>query len=246
VAAPFEARLFRRVAELEDGALRSRLERLADRQGTPLRAIRVVEVGRSTRSMGAYVAGEGPSRELVLTDTLLEAVGPDEVEIAVAHELYHEARRKPAWGHVLSGLALVALLAFIAAVLRLAARPLGLSGPGDIRGLPLVVLVASLVFLAARPVELARSRAEEARADRAALVATSDPEAWIRLQVALTRASRTEVRPPGWARWLQSHPSPSERIGTALWYRSWLAGHGPADGSPLPGRAPEPSAPVGH
>lgn len=221
--APYQTRLFHEVRPLEAGPLRDRIEALAAAEGLPLTAVDVVEASRVTTTLDAYVTGEGPTRELVLYDTLLAAVGEEEVLVAVAHELEHERRRRPLVGHLLAGLGGIGLLGLIALALGLGAPRLGLDGPGDVRALPLVMLVVSLAFLAARPIELARSRAEERAADMAALVATGDPEAFVRLQVALARANRADLRPSTATVLLYgSHPPVGERIGMALWYERHL------------------------
>ena len=62
-------------------------------EGLELTAIKVIDASRTTRALNAYITGVGPSRELVLFDTLLEAMTPAEVAAVVAHELGHHRRR---------------------------------------------------------------------------------------------------------------------------------------------------------
>ncbi len=220
---PAQVRMAHRVEPLTDGPLRQKLEALVRGSGLELSSIRVVEASRVTSTLDARLMGVGPTRELLLFDTLVEALDHEAIEAAVAHELGHERRQRPLMRYGASALGVLLLLFILSRALLLAPAQLGLSGPGDVRALPLVMLIASLFFLAARPARLAYSRYEERLADRAALTMTGDPEAFIRLQVSLVRTNQTNCSPtPLEVFWFASHPSVTERIGTALWYQSWL------------------------
>ena len=176
-----------------------------------------------TRTLDAYLVGLGDRRELVLYDTLLARATPAEIEAAVAHELGHEQHRNDVVTYGLAALALAALLGLLAVVLRRVGPRLGFAGPRDVASLPLLAFTIWLVFTLIQPAAAWRSRRQEREADRAALVLTGDPDAFIRLQVRLARQNRSEIRPPGWVTfWLAGHPSPYERIGAARWYRGWL------------------------
>jgi STE24 endopeptidase len=234
VASPYQARVFYAFSPLEDPALEARLESLAGHGGITLTEVKVIDASRHTTGLNAYVTGLGPSRELVLFDTLLEALTPDEIEAVVAHELGHVARERPVLRYLLGAVALLGLLALLAAVIRAAVPRLRLAGPGDVRSLPLLLLVVSLLFFVLSPLNRAWTRHEERLADRSGLVLTGDPDAFVRLQVALARHNRADVDPAWWVRlWFATHPSVAERIGTAKWYGDWLAGR--ADEGPRPG-----------
>lgn len=223
LVAPYETRLYHRVEPLEDEDLRAELVELANGSGLELSVIRVIEASRTTSRLNAALIGVGPTRELLLFDTLLDAADREAVIVAVAHELGHEGRRHTLTRYGLAGLALVAFLFMISRVLVSAPKRLSWQVPGDVRALPLVMLVASLIFLTARPARLALSRHEERLADRAALTMTADPEAFVRLQVLLARTNQTDLDPSQLeVFWFASHAPARERIGTALWYRDWL------------------------
>jgi STE24 endopeptidase len=223
---PVEVRLVNQVRPLPDGALRERLAGLAREEGFELSAIRVVEASRVTARLDARLVGLGPTRELLLYDTLLAAADPAEVEAAVAHELGHERHRVTGLRQAAASLALLAFLWLIARALTVATPRLGLRGPGDVRALPLVMLVASVCFLAVRPARLALARHEERLADRAALAMTGDPESFVRLHLAIARTNQIDLDPSAPAViWFAAHPTVRERVGTALWYRRWLDGH---------------------
>jgi len=226
---PYATRLYNRITPLEQTRFASpelgrRLQRLA-RSAAHVRLgqIKVVDTSLRSRALGAYLDGFGPTRELVLSDTLLELASPAEIEVVVAHELAHLRHERLWLVYGLTPLGLVGLLWLLGQVLRLGARRLGFDGPGDVRTLPLLGLCTLLLFNAAQPLRNAYSREQEREADRFALMATGNPEAFISMQVKLARRNQADVRPSRLVElWLFSHPPVAERIAMARWYRSWL------------------------
>ncbi len=228
--APAMTRVNHRVVPLERSrfaqreALATQLRALARARGVTLSTIKVIDTSRRGRALNAYVEGIGPTRELVIADTLLSAASDREVTVAVAHELGHVGER---FGLVLraiaSALALLAFMALLAWALRRGARWRGLESPADVRLLPLIGLCSMLVFNLGLPLSNALSRQRELEADKQALIHTADPEAFISLQVKVARRNRADVAPDTWVRlWLQTHPSLAERVGLARFYQRWL------------------------
>ena len=62
---------------------------MAARDGVPVRDVLVADASRRTTALNAYVSGLGPTRRIVVYDTLLREAPPAEVEAVVAHELGH-------------------------------------------------------------------------------------------------------------------------------------------------------------
>lgn len=229
VVAPYRARVFHDFEPLDAPALQLRLEKLATREGLELTAIKVVNASRVTTALNAYVTGVGPSRELVLYDTLLDAMTDEEIEVAFAHELGHHRREDVLVRYSLSGLGLLALMFVLSRVLIWGSKRRGHDGPGDVRNLPLMMASVWLIFLVLRPINLAYSRYEERLADRVSFELVRNPDAFISQQVKLARVNKADVRPSAAVVfWYASHPSVYERIATARWYRDWL------DGQPVP------------
>lgn len=73
------------------GALRTSLVELATRDGIDVDEVLVVDASRRTSTVNAYVSGFGPTRRIVVYDTLLAQATPREVRLVVAHELGHAA-----------------------------------------------------------------------------------------------------------------------------------------------------------
>jgi STE24 endopeptidase len=210
------APLFYRLAPLADAALRERLLALAARVGVPAVEVLVADFSRKGRTANAAVVGLGRTRRVVVSDTLLDHFPPAEVEVVLAHELAHHARGHLAQALALQGGLLLLTLWVADRALRAWGPGLGLTGPADPAGVPLLALVLSGLGLAVTPVAAAWSRHLEREADRAALALTDAPDAFVGAMERLGALNLAERR-PGRLRQLllASHPSLEERIAAA-------------------------------
>ena len=211
-------RLFNRFRPLPDEELAGELRELSVQAGVPVRTMLVSDASRRTRKHNAYVSGLGPTRRLVVFDTLLADVPRDELRVVVAHELGHRRFR-----HVAAGTAL-AMAGAAAAVLILWAllswpglvSAAGASGAGDPQVVPLVLLVLLVLGVLALPFETWVSRRWERTADRFALKLTGDGAAFERVFRRLARANLSDLDPPRLLYLLLfTHPTPPERIAAA-------------------------------
>ncbi|MGD0196770.1 MAG: M48 family metalloprotease [Solirubrobacteraceae bacterium] len=205
--------IFNDFTPLPDGELRRRVLELAQHARVPVGEVLVVDASRRTSALNAYVSGFGPTRRVVLFDTLTEAFSPAQVEVVVAHELAHVHERD-----VLRGLAFAALLAPVGA--RAAARVAQrLDSAGDGPTIPSVALAAGIVATLLGPIARRLSRAIERRADSFALELTDDPNAFIAFEQQVTRTNLADPDPPRWrSLLLATHPPAVERIGLAAAY----------------------------
>ncbi|HIE50416.1 MAG TPA: M48 family peptidase, partial [Armatimonadetes bacterium] len=81
--------LFNRFEPLRDPALRARILELAERAGIEDSRVYQVDKSRQTRKLNAYVTGLWGTKRIVLWDTLLKQLSPEEIEFVLAHELGH-------------------------------------------------------------------------------------------------------------------------------------------------------------
>src|SRR5207249_437731 len=130
--------LFNRFQPLEDKQLAQELRELADRAGVPIRDVLVADASRRTVKTNAYVSGLGPTRRVVVWDTLLRTASERELKLVVAHELGHRRER-----HIVKGTVL-AIAAGVAAVL-LIRLTLATPQPADY---PLAALLVTALQLA--------------------------------------------------------------------------------------------------
>ncbi|MFJ5885343.1 M48 family metalloprotease [Kitasatospora cineracea] len=215
--------LFNRFTPLAEGELRTALLELARRDGIAVREVLVADASRRTTALNAYVSGFGPTRRIVVYDTLLSAAEPREVELVAAHELGHVKHRDVATGTALGALGAAVAVPVLAALL--AWRPLldaaGADTVQDPRSLPLLAALAALLGALSVPAQCAASRRIEARADRHALELTGDAEQFIAMQRRLAVTNVADPYPPRAVELLlATHPSTGRRIAAA---RAWLA-----------------------
>jgi STE24 endopeptidase len=175
----------------------------------------------------ALVAGLGRSRRVFVASEMARDWSDDEIAVVVAHELGHHVHGDLWW--TLAADALVLSLALWTAdrVVSWASPALRLAGPGDLAALPLVGLVAGLVWLVATPLRHAQSRDQERRADRFALQVTGGAGAFGSAIRRLSARHLAEERPSPLTQWLfHRHPSVAERLEVAAAFSA-----GPSDES---------------
>ena len=198
--------LFNRFRPLEDERLAGDLRALAERAGVPVRDVLVADASRRTTRTNAYVSGLGPTRRVVVWDTLLAEADEPELKLIVAHELGHRRDR-----HVLKG-TLLGMGGAVALVVVLWAA-LGSPQPDDFA---LAALLFTGIEVATLPVLTGVSRRWERAADRASLELTNDRDAFVRAHLSLARKNLSDLEPPRLAYlMLFTHPTAPERIALA-------------------------------
>jgi STE24 endopeptidase len=213
--------LFNRFTPMPDSPLRTSLMEMAARDGVPVQDVLVADASRRTTALNAYVSGLGPTRRIVVYDTLLNEAPPAQVEAVVAHELGHAKRNDVLTGTLISALLAAAgvcalfLLGSWRGLLRLA----GVDSIVDPRALALLVAVASVAGLLSLPLQNALTRQLEARADQHALELTGDPSTVEQMEERLATTNVADVDPPRWYYLIfATHPSIVERMAAARAY----------------------------
>lgn len=215
--------LFNDFGPMKDKALETRILSLAQRAG--IEGSRVYEVDKSldTKMVNAYVTGLGSTKRIVLWDTILARLEPDQVLFVTAHEMGHFVL-----GHtlifILGATTLITVSLYL--VHRVAGRLIarfsrrfGFDQLSDVASFPLLVLLGSMVSLALIPALLALSRYQEHEADRFALEITRNNHAAATTFVRLQEENLSVPRPgPVYMFWRGSHPSLGDRIDFANRY----------------------------
>jgi STE24 endopeptidase len=198
--------LFNRFRPLADERLAGELRGLAERAGVPVRSVLVADASRRTTRTNAYVSGLGPTRRVVVWDTLLADASEPELKLIVAHELGHRRDR-----HVLKG-TLLGMAGAVVVVLVLWAA-LGALRPSDF---PSAALIVTGLEIAGLPAISWISWRWERAADRCSLELTGDRDAFSRAHVSLARKNLSDLDPPRLAYlMLFTHPTPPERLSLA-------------------------------
>ena len=195
----------------DDPGLVARFDRLERAEGLHGIPLRIESVSEQTSQANAFAFGVGPSRRVVLWDTLLDGrFSPGEIDVVLAHELGHHSS-----DHIAKAIGWFALFALPGAlVLMLATRRRG--GMGDPRAVPLALLVAAAWTLVTTPAQNLVSRRAEAEADWKALQTTRDPQAARGLFREFAVTSLGDPSPPTWAYvLLETHPTLAQRVAMA-------------------------------
>jgi STE24 endopeptidase len=206
--------LFNRLSPLPDGEQRARLMALAERTGFQARTIEMMDGSKRSGHSNAYFAGFGRFRRIILFDTLMAQLAPDEVEAVLAHEIGHYK-----CGHVPKSMALSALLQFggLAAVGWLVGAPWFNAAFGLPAGAPaptflLAALLGGLATFWLMPAANLLSRRHEFEADAFAREAVGSSAPMIGALRKLSEKNLSNLTPhPVYSSVYYSHPTLVER-----------------------------------
>ena len=90
---PLLIRVFNKLTPLEDGALKDKIESLAEATGYKLKGIFIVDASRRSARLNAFASGFGRTKTIGLFDTLLDKMTDDEIVAILAHEIGHAKKR---------------------------------------------------------------------------------------------------------------------------------------------------------
>ncbi len=212
---PVFSRIFNKFTPLEDGELKERLTALLEKHGYHVRGIKVMDASRRTTKSNAYFTGFGRMKTIVLYDTLISRMTPDEICAVFAHELGHGLHHDTLRNQILTSLQMLV----IAVLAWLTLRSAGIYPPFGFGGLNYgfaMVLIMSVEFALIAPlfglVINWFSRRAEYRADEQA-VREGYGDALITGLKKLAKENFSELSPsPLLVRLEYSHPPLSERI----------------------------------
>ncbi len=218
--------LFNDFGPMKDKALEARILALAGRAGVGDSRVYQVDKSVDTKAVNAYVTGLGNTKRIVLWDTTLEKLEPDQVLFVTAHEVGHFVLRHTL--AVILGAAILTTLSLYVVhrlagslIARFSAR-FGFSRVSDVASFPLFLLLGGIVSLVALPLVLAFNRYQEHEADRFALEITRDGRAAASTFVRLQEENLAVPRPGRfYMLWRGSHPKLADRVDFANRYRPW-------------------------
>ena len=195
-------------------ALADRLSTLAHRACG--RRVPVLEWSDPAAAPTALVTGVGASGAILLSREMVADWSDDEIEVVVAHELSHHARRDLWRKASLDALVLLVALGAADRMVAVVGARLGAADVASLTALPLMALTAWVMWWILRPLRLAQSRAHEREADRYAIALTGNVEAFRTAIRRMAAQHLVEERPSAFARWFfHRHPTAEERINQA-------------------------------
>ncbi len=210
----FIAPLFNKFAPLENESLRQQIDALMQRCGFRAAGLFVMDGSRRSSHGNAYFTGFGAGKRIVLFDTLLARLEPDEILAVLAHELGHFRRR-----HVWKRVALLAgiSLGLLWVLGQLIDQPwfyagLDVDAQGDALALLLLFLVAPVFMFPLGPLASVYSRRHEYEADAYASEHAS-PGSLAHALVKLYKDNAATLTPdPVHSAFYDSHPPAAMRI----------------------------------
>ncbi len=188
-------------------------DQLAAEQGLPEIPVRV-QVVESWEAPNAAATGLGPTRRVILWDTMLLSFSEDEIRVVLGHELGHHSAN-----HLWKNIGWYALFAFPGALaIALITRRRG--GMREPLAVPLALLVFVVLGTLALPLQNAITRHMEEEADWIALETTQDPDGARNLFQGFAREALLDPDPPWWSYHLtETHPVIVDRVAMAEAWR---------------------------
>lgn len=206
--------LFNRLSPLPEGDLRTRLFALGERTGFRASTIEVMDGSKRSGHSNAFFTGFGRFRRIVLFDTLIGQLAPEELEAVLAHEIGHYR-----CGHIpkhlaLSGALMAASFAVIAWLVRAPWFNAGFGfPPGSLAGSFLLFgLLSGLITFWFSPLGHLLSRRHEFEADAFARRAMGAATPLVGALRRLAEKNLSNLTPHPWfSAFHYSHPTLVER-----------------------------------
>ncbi|MGO9604436.1 MAG: M48 family metallopeptidase [Candidatus Binataceae bacterium] len=237
----FIAPLFYKFVPLDASqpALVAQIERVVKHAGLDIPPERIFEMKASAKvnSVNAYVNGFGATKRIVIWDTTIAKMTPDEVLFVVGHEMGHYVL-----GHIVKSIIFAALENFLLLYASFAGMRWALArwggrwrvrGVDDFASMPAFLIVFGLVAFLLTPVNAAFSRVLEHHADIFGIEVihgvVPDPQdsAANGFQI-LGDVDLADPDPNAFLRfWFFDHPPINERIRFARNYDPWSKGEPP-------------------
>ena len=219
------APVFNKFTPLEDGELKERLFKLLEKCGFKASGIFVMDASRRSSHSNAYFTGFGKNKRIVLYDTLIKQLTPEEIEAVLGHELGHFKKH-----HIIKRMCVTfpLIFAFLFAAWLLIKIPSLYSGFGfkDIAdkttAIPATlqyvgIYLLSLIFGGFSPifnlVSNTFSRKDEFEADKFAVTTCASGQPLISALIKLNKENLSEIQVPTiYSIFNYNHPPLLERI----------------------------------
>ena len=208
------APLFNKFTPMPESAHKAKLDELLQRCQFAASGLFVMDGSRRSAHANAYFTGFGKHRRVVLFDTLIKQLTPEQLEAVLAHEIGHYKRH-----HLPKRLATMALLSLVLlwTLFQLMHAPwfyqaLGVHFINPATALALFSLTLPLCLLPLSPLSNALSRKHEYEADAYAATQT-DSDQLVGALVTMYRENASTLTPdPVYSLFHDSHPPAALRV----------------------------------
>ncbi|MEM9026511.1 MAG: M48 family metallopeptidase, partial [Verrucomicrobiota bacterium] len=210
--------LYNKLSPLPDGPLRDRLLGLAEKLKFPTKTIEVIDGSKRSGHSNAYFTGFGSFRQVVIYDTLIDQLEPEELEAVLAHEIGHYKKGHIPKTLITYGVVGLAAFAFIGWLTQVPAfiEGLGFVGLPEGAWVPATLMAFSIVSglftFWISPLSAMRSRKHEYEADAYAKDAVGSAQPMIGALRSLFQKNLSNLNPhPIYSGFYYSHPTLLER-----------------------------------
>ncbi|MFI5334630.1 MAG: M48 family metallopeptidase [Chlamydiales bacterium] len=221
--------LFNTFGQMQDKKLEKEILHLAARAGISHGRVFEVDKSGETSMLNAYVTGVGKTGRIVLWDTTIKQMKPDEILFVMGHEMGHYVLH-----HIWLYLAIMSATTFVIFyltylsanfLLRRYQKRFGFKHLYNIASLPLLLLLTGIFLFLASPFFNYLSRHIEHEADRFGLEITQNNDAAGRAFLILQQGNLANPRPgPVYTFWRATHPSLGDRVDFCNSYCPWKEG----------------------
>ena len=209
------APMFNKFTPLEEGELRSAIEKYTTKVNFPLARIDIMDGSKRSAHSNAYFTGFGKSRRIAIFDTLVEKHSTNEIVSVVAHEVGHYKLK-----HVLQGTILgiietgIMLFAFNLIMNDISLfQMFGVSQLSVHAGIVFFSMLYAPVSMFTSIVTTAISRKNEYEADKYSYDTTNNREALVSMLIGLSANNLSHLTPHPLKVFLSySHPPVVDRI----------------------------------
>jgi len=204
---------FNKFEPLEPGDLKTRIDRVADRAGEQISGSFTMDASRRTKRDNAFVAGFGPTKRVVIYDTMLDHPA-SLIEQVVAHEIGHYRLKHIPKTAVFQAVLFLAVFAFLGwwTSWSTGLDWAGVSEIGDPGSLPYLLVGFGIAVKVTSYAQAYYSRSKERQADLEALELLGDPDAFIDVWRRMAPKNKAELEPSFKKRLEASHPAIAERM----------------------------------
>ena len=207
--------LFNKFTPLEEGELRSAIEKYTNKVEFPLKGLFVIDGSKRSSKSNAFFTGFGKNKRIALYDTLIENHTVDELVAVLAHEIGHYKKKHILKGMVI-GIAQSGVLLFLLSIF------INEKGLFDVFYMDNMSVYSGLIFFGMlyAPIEMIlsivmqmSSRKHEFEADEYAATTTGMPEEMISTLKKLSKDNLSNLTPhPMYVFLNYSHPPVLQRI----------------------------------
>ena len=207
--------MFNKFTPLEDGELRTAIEKYTTQVDFPLARIDIMDGSKRSAHSNAYFSGFGKSRRIAIFDTLVENHTNDEIVSVVAHEVGHYKLKHIIHGTII-GIIETGIMLFVFNFIMNDYALFRVFVVNDLSvhaGLIFFSMLYAPVTMITSVISNAISRKNEFEADNYSLQTTKNKEALISMLVGLAANNLSHLTPHPFKVFLSySHPPTIDRI----------------------------------